>query len=201
MGSEAFFLSNPEIERHEKAVKSTAKVVSSISTLSTNDVVVAVAEMKKFSVEQLDQSRFILALDGIADPGNLGTIMRTLDWFGFDQLLISKSSVDIYNPKAVSATMGSFARVKVAQDDLSTFAKQFNGRKVGAQMQGSKPDQLRKETEPILLVMGSESHGISPEVQELLDYSVTISRIGNAESLNVAIATGILCHEIATKVS
>ncbi len=196
VGSESFFSSNPDLERHAKAVKTTAKDISGISSLSTNDQVVAVAEMKTFHLSDLDQSKTILALDGIADPGNLGTIIRTLDWFGLNQLLISTSSVDVYNPKTISATMGSFTRVKVAQGDLSAFCLNFQGVKVGAQMTGDSPKKLSEEQKPILLVMGSESHGISSPVLEMLDYSVTIPRIGRAESLNVGIATGILCHEM-----
>ncbi len=199
VGSESFFSSHPDLEGHAKAVKTTAKVISSISSFSTNDQVVAVAEIKTYDLSDLDQSKTTLALDGIADPGNLGTIIRTLDWFGLDQLFLSSSSVDVYNPKTVSATMGSFTRIKVAQGDLPGFCRNFKGVKVGAQMTGDSPKRLSMRQEPILLVMGSESHGISSPVLEMLDYSVTIPRIGRAESLNVGIATGILCHEMVSK--
>jgi len=191
------------LEKHRNALGSweysmvSSKVLSEVSTLVTNDQVLAVAQMKAFSHSDIDERRLIIGLDGINDPGNLGTIIRTMDWFGFTQLICSEDTVDFYNPKVISATMGSFTRVKVIQTDLTQFLRAFSGRKIGAEMKG-KPLQELAVHPPMALIMGSESHGLRPEVQALLDERITIPRVGGAESLNVGIATGIICHHLAT---
>lgn len=161
----------------------------------TNDQALAVVKMKEFDLSIMHSAPVVLALDGINDPGNLGTIIRTMDWFGLRHLVCSPDTVEFYNPKTIHSTMGSFTRVQFAYADLSGFLAAHPGRKVGAQMQGT-PVHEWKPALPTVLVMGSESHGIRPEVQAQLDDSVTIPRLGQAESLNVGVATGILCHHL-----
>lgn len=192
------------LNRYEKNVSSvdyievTSKELVEVSSLVTNDTALAVVEMKTHSITELDLTTQLFVLDGIRDPGNLGTIVRTLDWFGFNQLILSMDSVELYNPKVINATMGSFARVKVVYLDLVKFISNYEGVKVGAEMSGDKISNY-KNTLPCLIVMGSESHGISTSVRKLLDHKVSISRIGGAESLNVGVATGILCHELVAE--
>lgn len=191
------------LEKHRNVLGQTefsvvsSKILADVSTLVTNDQVLAVAKMKIFSINELDAHQLIVGLDGINDPGNLGTIIRTMDWFGFSQLVCSEDTVDFYNPKVVNATMGSFTRVKVVQTDLPAFLKKFEGAKMGADMKGT-PLHIWQPVLPLMLIMGSESHGLRPEVSALLNARVTIPKFGSAESLNVGIATGILCHHIAT---
>ncbi len=176
-----------------------AKVLADISSLKTNDQALAVVEMRDFSVSDINPDKMIFVLDGISDPGNLGTIIRTLDWFGFDQVVCSKDTVDHYNPKVIGATMGSFGRVKVVYCDLDNFFQQYNGTIIGAEMSGNNIATYVGD-EPNAIVMGSESHGISESVKAHLDESITIPKYGEAESLNVGVATGILCYSLLAKV-
>lgn len=137
-----------------------------------------------------------LALDGIRDPGNLGTIIRLCDWFGIQQLICSTDTADCFNPKVVQASMGSLANVQVHYVDLTSFISQHNLVAIGTDMQG---ENMYTSTLPpnALLVLGNEGHGISDEVKSIVQKNVMIPSVGNpaAESLNVAMATGILLSE------
>lgn len=136
----------------------------------------------------------ILAVENINDPGNLGTILRIADWFGIETVLCSEETVDEFNPKVIQSSMGSIFRTRLARVDLTEKIEKLKKTGysiVGAEMRG---DKLNRDVIPqkAVLVMGSESHGISSEIQKLLDFSVTIEKRGGAESLNVAVATGII---------
>ena len=137
-----------------------------------------------------------LALDGIRDPGNLGTIIRLCDWFGIHHLVCSTDTVDCFNPKVVQASMGSLAKVHVHYVDLSSFISQHNLVAIGTAMQG---ENIYSTTLPkkAILVMGNEGQGISKEVNSILKQNISIPSVGSpaAESLNVAMATGILLSE------
>ena len=174
------------------------KELAIASSLMTNDQGLAVVEMRTFSVNDLNLDNRIFVLDGIKDPGNLGTVIRTLDWFGFDQLVCSEETVDQFNPKVIGATMGSFTRVKMVYCDLIKFLQDYNGIKIGAEMRGDDIINFRK-VNSCAIVLGSESHGISQPVRDLLDHSITIPKVGRAESLNVGVAAGILCHTLVIK--
>jgi len=186
------------LDRHQQALKKqeirevTETTLSSVSTLKNNETVLAVAQMRSF--DPPDCKINTVALDGVRDPGNMGTIIRTLDWFGIHQLVCTPDCVEFYNPKVINSTMGSFGRVHVCYDLLPEFMEKFQGTKVGAEMQGKKLETYAFD-QPTLLVLGSESHGIRPKVKSLLDHSVTVSRHGQSESLNVGVATGIICHK------
>ena len=170
------------------------KVLSELGTFQTNHDCLAVLEMPQHKQDD-SSSNFILALDGLSDPGNLGTIIRTMDWFGLNRLICSDDSADFYNPKVINATMGSFTRVSVQYVDLVSYLKEASMPAYGADMKGT-PIKEWQPKEPIILVMGSESHGIRPEVKSALEGTVTIPSIGQAESLNVAIASGILLNHL-----
>lgn len=139
---------------------------------------------------------FNLALDGIRDPGNLGTIIRLCDWFGIHQLICSPDTVDCFNPKVVQASMGSLAKVHVHYVDVSSFISQNNLVAVGTDMQG---ESVYTTTLPAnaVLVLGNEGQGISKGVKSVLQQSISIPSIGKpaAESLNVAMAAGILLSQ------
>ena len=173
------------------------KELESASALSSNDQALAVARMKDHRLQSLDQKETIIVLDGVNDPGNLGTIIRTMDWFGLNQLVCSVDTVDFYNPKAIQASMGSFTRMNIVYADLSGFLSNYKGRRVGADISGVSLGETSLSS-PIAIVMGSESHGIRPEVRKTIDEFVTIPKVGNAESLNVGIAMGIICHHIVS---
>ena len=138
-----------------------------------------------------------VALDGINDPGNLGTIIRLCDWFGIEQLICSNGTVDCYNPKVVQASMGSLARVSVLYTDLKQFLGVSDLPVYAAFMNGESIYSTKLDKQAIL-VMGNEANGISKEISELVTQKISIPRFGDlqqTESLNVATATAILLNE------
>lgn len=147
--------------------------------------------------KQILTTGLIVALDSIRDPGNLGTILRLCDWFGIQQLICSKETVDIYNPKVVQATMGSLARVQVSYVDLYHFLAQTAIPIFGTFMEGANIYRTNLPQEGII-VMGNEANGISSEIEILIKNRLTVPRFGTlqkTESLNVATATAIILSE------
>ena len=142
----------------------------------------------------------IVALDGVRDPGNLGTIIRMCDWFGVDQLVCSQDTVDAYNPKVVQATMGSISRVEIIYTDLPHYLKDASKKETaifGTFMDSENVYQKRLP-ENAILVMGNEANGISNEIEKLVTRKISIPQFGDqqeTESLNVATATAILLSE------
>jgi len=140
-----------------------------------------------------------IAVDGISDPGNLGTIIRLCDWFGLSQLLCSKTSVDCFNPKVIQASMGSIVRVQCHYvEDLREKLIELNKPIYGADLDGSSLYKTNFETRASV-VFGSESHGLSESVEQLLNHKVSIPNFKSgrgAESLNVALAGAIFLSEI-----
>ncbi|WP_037315863.1 RNA methyltransferase [Salegentibacter sp. Hel_I_6] len=166
-----------------------------ISFLKTPQAALALFEIPE-EVNVQDEN-LILALDGIRDPGNLGTIIRLCDWFGIKNLVCSRDSVDCYNPKVVQATMGSLARVNISYCDLKTFLENSELPVYGAFMEGENIYKSKTE-EKAILVMGNEANGISAEIEGMIGKRVSIPRFGEVqetESLNVATATAILFSE------
>ncbi len=167
-----------------------------ISGLQTANQVLAVVEQKMNFKPEL-KNKLTLVLDGIQDPGNMGTIIRIADWFGIEQIIASNDSVELYNPKVIQSTMGSFIRVGMWYDDLADIIKTANVPVYGALLNGKNVMEMDKVAEG-LVVIGNESKGIREEVQQLITQPITIPRFGNAESLNAAVATGIiLSHLVA----
>ncbi|WP_394676456.1 TrmH family RNA methyltransferase [uncultured Sphingobacterium sp.] len=142
------------------------------------------------------KNKFSLVLDDVQDPGNLGTIIRTAEWFGIEHIICSIGTVDAYNPKVVQATMGSLARLQIHYTDLTDFIPATGLKVYGALLDGQSIYQTVWAKEG-LIVMGNEGNGISDEIIALIDQAVTIPRLGQAESLNVAVATTIFCSEIS----
>lgn len=174
-----------------------ATEMEKISSLSTPQEVIALVEIPdqpEININNL--AGFTLMLDGVQDPGNLGTIIRTADWFGISQIICSEDTVDAYNPKVVQATMGSLSRVKVDYTDLLFLLPQIKQPVFGAMLDGENIYQTEFGTEGIIL-LGNEGNGIRPEIQHLITKKITIPRFGQAESLNVAIAAAVFCTEIA----
>jgi len=140
--------------------------------------------------------KIILVCDGIQDPGNFGTIIRTADWFGISTIVASKNTVDFYNQKVIQSSMGSIFRVQVNYVDLPEWLENSTRLKVGTLLEG-KDIFTVQINEPCALVIGSEGQGISSAVKEKLDIAVTIPRMGGAESLNASVATGIALSELS----
>ena len=169
--------------------------LASISTLKTPNNVLAVAKQKQ---QQLSNnfSKPIIALDTIQDPGNLGTIIRTADWFGINNIVCSESCVEMYNPKVVQATMGSIFRLNIVFTSLVDFFKENEHLQVyGALLDGKNCFTTTLRADNSVLLMGNESVGINPKLFPYIHEKISIPKFGHAESLNVAIATSILCAE------
>ncbi|MES2575104.1 MAG: RNA methyltransferase [Bacteroidota bacterium] len=179
----------------EKKIIISETDLKKISALATPNTCLALFKIP--AEKKVIESGLILALDSIRDPGNLGTILRLCDWFGIDQLICSKETVDIYNPKVVQATMGSIARVNVNYIDLESFLNQTKLPVFGTFMNGTNIYKTDLPNEGII-IMGNEANGISPQLEKLAKKRLTIPRFGNlqkTESLNVATATAIILSE------
>lgn len=183
------------IEQNQQALKDFECIEASLedltkaSTLVSNNAAIAVVEIPTFEVPRAQG--MMIALDGVQDPGNLGTIIRVADWYGIKHIVASSDCADPYNPKTISATMGSFGRVQVHQLDLAHYLETSNLPVYGAFLEGESVHKTEFAAQGILL-MGSESHGIRPEAAKFVTDKITIPAFGGAESLNVAMATGII---------
>ena len=163
--------------------------LTKVSTLVSNNAAIAVVDMPEADLPK--NTGLILALDGVSDPGNLGTIIRVADWYGIQHIVTSTDSADAYNPKTISATMGSFVRVSVSQVELPEYLQTLNMPIYGAFLDGQSVHTTDLSAKGVLL-MGSESHGIREQCAKLVSDKITIPAFGEAESLNVAMATGII---------
>jgi TrmH family RNA methyltransferase len=144
---------------------------------------------------QVLQEEFALVLDDIRDPGNLGTIIRTADWYGITRIIASSETADFYNSKVITSTMGSFTRVGIFYTTLEQYLAQSTLPVFGAYLEGKNIHETRFGSGG-LIVIGNESHGIRPELEKFITDKITIPRFGKAESLNAAIATAIICDSI-----
>jgi TrmH family RNA methyltransferase len=171
-------------------------VLETLGSFQSNDSVLAVARMKTYEKITAGEG-LTLVLDSIRDPGNLGTIIRTADWFGVRKIILSDTCVDFYNPKVISATMGSFCHVNFCYTDLPEYLKSTGLPVYGAFLNGA--NIMESSIDPNgLICIGNESHGISPQVEACITNRITIPGFGQAESLNASVAAGIiLYHAVA----
>ncbi len=176
-----------------------AEQLERLSNQRTPNKVWMVVERKiQNSKFKIQNSNLLLALDGLQDPGNMGTIMRTADWYGIRRIVCSRDTVNCYNPKVVQATMGAIFRTEVIYCDLAEWLG--NAAKEGYTTYGALLDGVPYQTaalqRPAVLVIGNEGKGISREVAASVQHRLTIPNIGGTcESLNAAVATAILCSE------
>lgn len=194
---------NQWISLHQHAISSniqveeiTEKQLEKISNLTTPPPVIAIAKMEMHSFDpKMVRKNWVIALDEINDPGNLGTIIRSADWFGIKIILCSANCVELYNPKVIQASMGSIFRVKLIYGDLQSLLLKSTVKKYAATLSGKKINHMKFEDEGIL-VIGSESHGIGEKILQLCDQEITIPKKGKAESLNAAVATSVILSKI-----
>ena len=179
---------HPDIENATEVNEAELK---RISNFETPNKVFAIFQKKTSVIKQDLRNKVTLVLDGIQDPGNLGTIIRTADWFGIEHIIASNDTADVYNPKVVQATMGSIARVHVLYTDLKTFLSSNKIIVCGAMLNGENILGIQKLRE-CFLIIGNESKGIRNEILPFIKKKITIPKIGGAESLNAAVATGII---------
>ncbi|MCL6258177.1 RNA methyltransferase [Aquiflexum sp. TKW24L] len=169
--------------------------LESVGSFQSNDAALAVAKSKPNTPIEMTSDEWVIALDDVKDPGNLGTIIRIADWYGIQKLLLSEESAEFYNPKVLHASMGSFTRVKVFYTDLKSQFEKAGLPIYGAFLEGESIYESKFGKGGIIL-MGNESNGISRELESSVTHKITIPRFGKAESLNVAVATAIFCDNI-----
>jgi RNA methyltransferase, TrmH family len=174
---------------------SSEKELEMMGSFESNDSILAVARMKPVKVPVPNMHEYFIVLDDIRDPGNLGTIIRTADWFGIRKIIASEHTADLYNPKVISSTMGSFCRVEVCYTDLIFYLSDCEVPVFGTFLAGSNVHEERFPKGG-LIVIGNESKGISPAVEQFVRHRISILGSGKAESLNAAIATGIILDNI-----
>jgi len=166
-----------------------------LSQFDTPPGIMAIVHIPQTPVWDSNQP-LTLALDGISDPGNMGTIIRIADWYGIKQILLSNDCVDVYNNKCIAASMGSFIRIDCIYCELhEMIADKFV---LGAYLKGNSLYET-KLNDPTVLLIGSESHGIREHLHPLVTQPVTIPRIGEAESLNAGVATAIMVDRLMVK--
>jgi TrmH family RNA methyltransferase len=176
-------------------IEVTESELSSLGSVESNSAALAVVRMKTPAPAALLPATYGLILDDIRDPGNLGTIIRTADWYGVHQIVASPETADCYNPKVISATMGSFLRVNVNYQPLVPFVKQSKASFFGAFLDGVDVHSF-KFPEGGWIVIGNESRGISEELSQYITRRITIPRYGQAESLNASVATAIILDNL-----
>ena len=171
------------------------EIIQKLSTLVNNQVGFAVVRQKHFSDFTI-KDRYTIVLDGIRDPGNLGTIIRICDWYGFKQLILSEDCTEFYNPKVIISTMGSFSRIEFTYVDLNQFFE-FHPTisRIGAVLNGQNIHQF-KFPEKGFIILGNESNGITENIFSQLDEKITIPAFGKAESLNVGISTAVIADNL-----
>ena len=171
------------------------KEIARISHLKSPSNVVAICKIPTYKINSKDKKPLIF-LDNVNDPGNLGTIVRTLDWFGYKQLFCSKNTVDCFNNKSVMASMGSIFRVDCHYIDFDKFQQLFPQHVTyGTYLDGENIGSVKLKTNSII-VIGNESNGVSKEIVDKLNNTIRIPGDGKAESLNVSVATGIILNEL-----
>lgn len=191
------------INKKIKVTEVSESEIKSVSRLKSPPPVIGIYKISEhlLNAEELHDS-LVLVLDGVQDPGNMGTIIRIADWFGVANIICSEESADIYNPKVVQASMGAIARVAVHYTNLKTFIEEYisitNLPVYGTFLEGENiyNQNLSKNG---MIVMGSEGRGISPEIEKLISNKLFIPNFPaenpTSESLNVSVATAIVCSE------
>ena len=175
------------------------KEMSRISCLTTAPEILCVVKKQQQNLNDLNDEKPLLVLDAIRDPGNLGTIIRTADWFGFNQILCSEDCVEYTNPKVIQATMGSFIRTKTIYTNLPEYLKTQSHRTIYGLYMSGKCIQEQLFTHNDIVIIGSESHGISKSNASFINHKIEIPMFPHEnaapESLNAAMAAGIFMYE------
>jgi len=195
--TDTFYRGNEAIVRSapEEAQIVTDKELGMASGLQTNNAALAVVQMPEYPFEAPAPAEYVIALDDVRDPGNLGTIIRIADWYGITKLYCSPETTDAFAGKVVQACMGSLTRVKLFYVELGGFLEGYQGPVYGALLNGRS---IYEEAfaEGGVILMGNESNGISADLLPLVSHPITIPGHGGAESLNVAVAAAVVCDNV-----
>lgn len=195
--TKSFFESNSALFEHHSIQPEIVEVheLEKVGSFSSNNAALAVAKTKENLELLVNDEEFALILDDIRDPGNLGTIIRIADWYGITKIICSTSTVDVYNPKVINSTMGSFTRISLYYTDLATFIKNQDKTIYGTLLDGENIHQT-KFTDSGYILIGNEANGISAEIAGLISHKITIPKFGGAESLNAGIATAVVLDNV-----
>ncbi len=184
-------LSRPDLDLNF----ATGNQLASAGSFKINEQGLAVVKITKNQPIRAENDEFALILDEIKDPGNMGTIIRICDWYGIHKIIASNDTVDIYNPKVIAATMGSFTRVKVYYTNLPEFITANKGPYIGTFMTGENIHQFEFGSHGYI-IMGNESSGIQPTIADSVNHRIMIPSFGNAESLNVGVAAAVILDNL-----
>jgi TrmH family RNA methyltransferase len=176
--------------------------LKTLSDTVSSQGIIAIVKQKDFPLaklwENLPPHPILVGLDDVSDPGNVGTIIRTCDWYGITAVFLGGNTVEIYNQKVVRSTMGSLFHIPVITEiDIIDVVKEARSRGINiitTVVEKGKPLPEFQPPEKSFIIFGNEAHGISPAVKELADSRITIPKYGNAESLNVGVSVGIILH-------
>ena len=197
-----------EAKRRTRAVHAvTPREMEQISDTMTAQGVLAVMQQREWAIAEVlhkeDRASLIVALDAVADPGNLGAIIRTCDWFGVDALILGENSVDLYNPKVVRSTVGSIFHLPILTDielpSLVSLVKGFGYTVYATAADGVTYTDDMHYARKALFLLGNEAWGISDPVMQAADVRLAVRRHGAAESLNVGVACGVLLASVRRK--
>jgi TrmH family RNA methyltransferase len=175
------------------------KEMERISCLTTAPEILCIVKKTQYQLNNLIDEKPLLVLDAIRDPGNLGTIIRTADWFGFDQIICSEDCVEFTNPKVIQATMGSFTRIKIVYANLADYLATQTHRTIYGLFMNGEPIQKQSFKQNDIVIIGNESHGISETLFSFINKKIEIPMFphenSSPESLNAAMAAGIFMFE------
>jgi RNA methyltransferase, TrmH family len=191
----SFFKEHKLTPDGEQLIEITETEMERISQLQTPQQALALLrQFKPVTIKEMNED-WVIALDAIRDPGNMGTIIRIADWFGIKHIVCSADCVEVYNPKVVQASMGSVLRVRVIEGDLHQLLPQCPAPVIAATLHGTPAQQYAVPSKGTLLI-GNEARGVADDLLKLVNAQISIPSFGAAESLNAAVATGILLWEL-----
>lgn len=200
---EAVFATEHFLQRYPKQLTAAALVqqcsadeLVKAGTFSSNDAALAVVKMPAHSDFVPHSQGFVLVLDQVNDPGNLGTIIRIADWYGIKHIVCSPDTADCYNPKVIAAAKGSFLRVQLHYQPLQPLLAHSTVPVYGAYLGGESVHSLKLSQQGGFIVLGNEANGISAELEQVISRKITIPAFGEAESLNVGIAAAVICDNL-----
>ena len=199
----ALFATDHFLQQHE-TVAAKAELVQQCSsdelvkagTFSSNDAALAVVKIPASADFTAHRSGWVLVLDQVNDPGNLGTIIRIADWYGIRHIVCSPDTADCYNPKVIAAAKGSFLRVQLHYQPLPALLATSTLPVYGAYLGGESVHSLTMVQNGGFIVLGNEANGISTELEGAVSRKITIPAFGQAESLNVGIAAAVICDNL-----
>ena len=187
---------NPGAAKNTEIIEVSQSESEKISQLTTPNQVLTITEKIKWEGEPDLKGNVTLALDAIQDPGNMGTIIRVADWFGIANIFCGNDCADVYNAKVVQASMGSITRVRIEYTELADWLKKNNDIRIyAAVLNGRDITKMEKLNEGVIII-GNESKGIDEEILKIANVHITIPGKGKAESLNAAVATGIILSHL-----